>query len=279
MPVREQLTAPALMVASGTSLYLGAAIAVGLFGTFPPVVVAWMRIAGAALILVAINRPRARDFIGPGARAAVIYGVVTMAMNMTFYEAIARIPMGTAVAIEFLGPIAVAAFGSRSVRDWLALLLAGSGVLVISGATWSSDAGGIMFALAAGGLWAAYIVAGSRIAGDAATSRASTAVGFTWAAIIGLPFMFFLWPNDGDSNLLVTTAMVLSLGLLSAAIPYSIDQVVLRRAGNAYFAVLQAILPVVAAIIGAITLAQWLSPPELIGVALIVVAVALRRPA
>lgn len=276
--MRERLTAPALMVVSGTSMYLGAAIAVGLFDIFSPTVVAWMRMSAAALILLVINRPQIRDFVGPVGRAAAIYGVVTMAMNMTFYEAIARIPLGTAVAIEFLGPIAVAAIGSRSLRDWVALLLAGSGVLVVSGATWATDAVGIILALAAGLLWAGYIVAGSRIAGDAATSRASTAIGFSWAAVIGLPLVVWLWPAEVAQHPGVTFGLAMGLGLLSAAVPYSIDQIVLRKVGRAYFAVLQAILPVVAAVIGAVALAQWLSLAELIGMALIVVAVALRRP-
>lgn len=276
--MRDRLTAPALMVVSGTSMYLGAAIAVGLFDIFSPTVVAWMRMSAAALILLVINRPQIRDFVGPIGRAAAVYGVVTMAMNMTFYEAIARIPLGTAVAIEFLGPIAVAAIGSRSLRDWVALLLAGSGVLVISGATWATDAAGIILALAAGLLWAGYIVAGSRIAGDAATSRASTAIGFSWAAVIGLPLVVWLWPAEVAQHPGVTFGLAMGLGLLSAAVPYSIDQIVLRKVGRAYFAVLQAILPVVAAVIGAVALAQWLSLAELIGMALIVVAVALRRP-
>ncbi|WP_257161339.1 EamA family transporter [Corynebacterium cystitidis] len=276
--MRQRLTAPLLMVVSGTSMYLGAAIAVGLFDAFPPAAVAWMRVSAAAVILLVLNRPRLRDFLEPVGRTAAIYGVVTMAMNMTFYEAIARIPLGTAVAIEFLGPIAVAACGSRTVRDWLALLLAGTGVVVISGATWATDSVGIVLALAAGLLWACYIVAGSRIAGDAATSRVSTAIGFSWAAVIGLPLVVVVWPDTVTQDPSLTFGLALGLGLLSAAVPYSIDQIVLRQAGRAYFAVLQAILPVVAAVIGAIALSQWLSTAELAGMALIVVAVALRRP-
>lgn len=266
------------MVISGVSLYAGAAIAVGLFDIFPPVIVAWFRIAAAAAILVAFNRPRFRDFLGQAGFRAAVYGIVTLGMNMTFYEAIARLPMGTAVAIEFLGPILVAAFGSRSLRDWGALLLAGMGVLVISGATWSTSAEGILFALAAGGLWAGYILAGSRIAGDAATSRASIATGFTWAALAGAPVMLWLWPSTVELPAIQVLGLAAGLGLLSAAIPYSLDQVVLRMAGSAYFALLQAILPLVAAVIGALALGQWLSGAEMAGIILVVVAVALRRP-
>ncbi|NLF91809.1 MAG: EamA family transporter, partial [Corynebacterium marinum] len=149
------------MIASSLSLYAGAAVAVGLFDQFPPVVVAWLRIAAAALILLVLHRPGPRSFT----RQAVGYGVATLGMNMTFYEAIARLPLGTAVAVEFLGPVLVAAVGSRSVRDWLALALAAVGVVTISGAVWSTAATGLLFALAAGAMWAIYIVVGSRIVG------------------------------------------------------------------------------------------------------------------
>lgn len=275
---RTRWAAPLVMVVSGVSLYLGAAIGVGLFDVFPPPVVAWFRIAGAAAILIVFNRPKIKAFVGRAGFAAAVYGVTTLAMNMTFYEAIARLPMGTAVAIEFLGPIAVAAVGSRSARDWASLVLAGLGVLIISGAVISDSVTGLLFALGAGALWAAYIVVGSRIAGDAGESRSSIAVGFTWAAIIASPFVLWQWPEDPTMPALTLIGVVAGLGLLSAAIPYSLDQVVLRMAGSAYFALLQAILPIVAAIIGAVALGQWLSIGEIIGIALVVVAVALRRP-
>lgn len=264
------------MVGSGVSLYLGAAIAVGLFDVFSPVVVAWFRIAGAAVILLALHRPKVSLFVGEAGVRAATYGVITLAMNMTFYEAIARLPMGTAVAIEFLGPVAVAAVGSRSVRDVVSLILAVLGVVIISGAVWSDSALGLLLALAAGALWAAYIVVGSRIAGEA--SWTSMTVGFTWAAVLASPVALLLWPASTGMAPAPLIGLVFGLGLLSAAIPYSLDQVVLRMAGSAYFAVLQAILPIVAAVIGALTLGQFLSLAETVGITLVVAAVALRNP-
>lgn len=271
-----RLAAPAVMVGSGVSLYLGAAIAVGLFDVFSPVVVAWFRIAGAAVILLALHRPKVSLFVGEAGVRAATYGVITLAMNMTFYEAIARLPMGTAVAIEFLGPVAVAAVGSRSVRDVVSLILAVLGVVIISGAVWSDSALGLLLALAAGALWAAYIVVGSRIAGEA--SWTSMTVGFTWAAVLASPVALLLWPASTGMAPAPLIGLVFGLGLLSAAIPYSLDQVVLRMAGSAYFAVLQAILPIVAAVIGALTLGQFLSLAETVGITLVVAAVALRNP-
>lgn len=267
--------APAVMVASGISMYAGAAIAVGLFDAFSPVIVAWFRIAAAGIILTVFFRPKLSAFVGKPGRMALIYGVVTMAMNMTFYQAIAALPLGTAVAIEFLGPVLIAAWGSRSVRDWIALALAVSGVLVISGATWSDNWMGIMWALAAGLLWAGYILAGSRIS---AGSRDAMAAGFLMAGAVGIPIAVMLWPSTVTMAPANVIGLAMGLGLLSAAIPYSLDQVVLRMAGPSYFAVLQAVLPMVAALIGALTLGQWLSASECVGIALVVAAVGLRKP-
>ena len=277
---RTRLGAPGLAVFSGVSMYAGAAIAVGLFETHPPAVVAWLRIAAGALILLLIHRPRVRDFLGLSGRDAAVYGLFTMAMNMTFYVSINHLPLGTAVAIEFLGPISVAAWGSRSRRDWTALGLAAIGVVVISGASWSTSAVGIVFALLAGAMWAGYILTGARIAGDAGSSGTSMAVGFTWASLGALPFVALhqVRAPETDSNLLIMAALALGLGFFSSVVPYSLDQIVMRWAGPGYFAVLQAILPVVAAVVGAIALRQFLTIPEMLGVALVVAAVVLKRP-
>ena len=269
---------PAIMAVSGISLYIGAALAVGLFDQFPPVVVAWFRVAAAGLILWAFFRPSLRSFTGRPAVVATIFGVATMAMNMTFYLAIQSIPLGTAVAIEFIGPVIVAAWGSRLVRDWVALGLAIAGVLVISGATWSTNATGILWALAAGVFWAGYIIVGSKISISSATSRASLPVGFTYAGLIGLPLAIWLWPSSLDLAAPTVVGLAAGLGLLSAAIPYSLDQVVLRLAGSSYFALLQAVLPLVAALVGAIALQQWLSLSELLGIVLVMCAIVLRKP-
>ena len=271
------LVAPAVMVVSGASLYAGAAVAVGLFESFSPFIVAWFRVAAAGIILLLLYRPKWRAFGGVAGRNAATYGVMTMAMNMSFYQSLNHIPMGTAVAIEFLGPIVVAAWGSRVLRDWVALIFAALGVLVISGATWSDNAIGILWALTAGLFWAGYIVISSHIAADRENSRQSMAVGFSYAGLLALPVMWLMWPEDPGIPGITIIGLAAGLGLLSAAIPYGLDQVVLRMAGPSLFALLQAILPVVAAIIGAIALGQWLTPAEMIGIVLIMAAVALRR--
>lgn len=280
VPKRNPVLAPFLMLLNGFSLYAGAALAIGLFDQFSPTVVAWMRMTAAAVILLVLYRPAVRNFLGTVGFHAAVYGIATLAMNITFYEAIARIPMGTTVAIEFIGPIAVAALGSRTLRDWAALLLAGIGVVIISGVQWASSSVGVMFALAAALMWAIYIFAGNRIAGDANSSKTGMAVGFTWAAIVSLPLAFFWWPGMDSTHLtgIQVIGMALGLGVLSAIIPYSLDQIVLRMAGRSYFAILLACLPISAAIMGAIALGQMLSVAEIIGIIFVVIAVALRRP-
>ena len=115
---------PLLMVLAGASNYLGAALAVYLFDVQSPWIVAWMRVGAAGIILVALVRPKKEHW---KSLPALVYGVVTLGMNTAFYEAIDRIPLGMAVAIEFIGPIAVAAWGSRTVRDWVALVAAATG--------------------------------------------------------------------------------------------------------------------------------------------------------
>lgn len=269
------------MVINGLSLYAGAAIAVGLFENLPPVLVAWLRISTAALILLVLFRPRIRDFLGRTGFNAALYGISTLAMNMTFYEAIARLPMGTAVAIEFLGPITVAALGSRTLRDWSALLLAATGVVIISGAQWSSNSVGVLFALAAALLWALYILAGNRIAGSAQDSRTGMTVGFFWAAMLAAPLAWWLWPGMTAVHMepVELLGLAFGLGVLSAVIPYGLDLIVLRMAGRAYFALLLALLPLTAAVMGAVALGQMLTWAEIIGITLVVAAVALRRPA
>lgn len=275
------MLAPLLMIINGLSLYAGAAIAVGLFETLPPVLVAWFRISTAAVMLVVLFRPRVRDFLGRTGFNAAVYGISTLAMNMTFYEAIARLPMGTAVAIEFLGPITVAALGSRTLRDWTALLLAGVGVVVISGAQWSANSVGVLFALGAAALWALYIIAGNRIAGSAEDSRTGMTVGFFWAAVLAAPLAWWLWPGMSQLALdpVELLGLAFGLGVLSAVIPYGLDLIVLRMAGRAYFALLLAMLPLTAAVMGAVALGQLLTVAEMCGIALVIVAVALRRPA
>ncbi|MUM17808.1 EamA family transporter [Mycobacterium sp. CBMA271] len=276
-PARHRLLAPVLMLISGTSLYIGAAAGVSLFRWLDPASVAWLRICGAAVVLLAIVRPGRSAWRGRALWWAGGFGVVTALMNMSFYLAIDRLPLGTAVAIEFLGPIAIAAIGSRSAREGFSVVAALIGVILIADVQLSAEPIGLAFALLAALFWAGYIVLGKRVAlqGNPADSLA---VGFTVATIVTAPVLVLgLAGIHGDVPMAHILILGLLMGVLSNVIPYGLDQVILRRAGRSYFAVLLALLPLTATAIGVLVMHQIPSTPELFGILAIVVAVASRR--
>jgi inner membrane transporter RhtA len=254
-------------------MYAGAAIAVGLFGHATPAGVAWLRCLGAAAVLLAWRRPPRAAWRGRRLLLAIAFGVVTAGMNVLFYEAIARLPLGTVVALEFAGPVVVAAVGSRSLRDVLAVLLVAVGVVAIADVRLSESALGVLFALGAAAAWAGYILLGKRVAedGDGITSLA---IGFAAATVVLSPLAF------GTGEVWSSPRMLLlgvGVGVLSTVVPYALDQVVLRRVGQARFAVLLALLPVTAGVMGFVVLGQVPSVVEALGTLAVVAGVAVRR--
>ena len=271
----HKLYIPLLMILSGTSNYLGAALAVNLFGIENPWIVAWMRVGAAGIIIALALQPSLTQWLS---WQALIYGVVTLGMNTSFYEAIQTIPLGMAVAIEFIGPICVAAWGSRTVRDWIALCAAATGVVVLSGTQWGANFTGILWILASAFLWAMYILVSNRLASSDSTFH-TMGVGLTCASLLVIPLVAWRWepiPATGPSVWLLI-AMAIGLGLLSAVIPFVLDLIMLKSASPDYYAVLLALLPVTAAVIGMIALGQIPSAVEVLGILLIVIAVTLRK--
>ena len=269
--------APLLFVVGGGSLYLGAALAVTLFDQVRPAGVAWLRMLVAALVLLAWRRPDRTAWRGRRLAVAGCFGLATGLMNVAFYEAIARLPLGTAVAVEFCGPVAVAALGSRSRRDVAALLLAAIGVVLIADVQLAGSPTGFGLALLAAAMWAVYIVLGKRVA-SAGSGLDDMTVGFAVAAVLLCPLALGTGPVWGSFTLL---ALAAGVGVLSTVLPYALDQVVLRRIGRARFAVLLALLPATASVVGFLVLDQVPKPLEAVGVVAVVSAVALRsgRPA
>lgn len=268
---RRDVPVPLLFVISGCSLYLGAALAVVLFDQLSPAGVAWLRMLVAALVLLAWRRPDRTVWRGRRLVLAVCFGLVTGLMNIAFYEAIARLPLGTAVAVEFCGPVAVAALGSRSVRDIAALIMAGTGVVLIADVRLAGSRAGLLLALVAAVMWAAYIVLGKRVA-SAGSGLDDMTAGFALAAVLLCPLALGTGPVWGSPTLL---AMAAGVGVLSTALPYALDQVVLRRVGQARFALLLALLPAVASVVGLLVLGQLPHPLETAGIATVALAVAL----
>lgn len=284
-----RLAIPAVFVVGAVFQYLGAAVGVFLFETVDPVAVAWLRGFGAAVVLLAWRRPwrSYRDVnVGPGSSAvrsrrrlafAAALGIATVGMNALFYEAIDRLPLGAAVAIEFLGPVAVAAVGSRKPSDFLALLLVVSGVGAIASAQFAGEGVGLVgvgFALGSAALWAAYIVLGKSVA-DAGDGLDDLAAGFGIAVLVlAVPlFVPYAVANPGLLGDLRIWLLGLGVGLLSSVVPYVLDQVVLVRVGRARFALLLALLPTTATVVGALVLQQIPTILETVGIVAVIVAV------
>lgn len=204
------------------------------------------------------------------------FGLVTIAMNIAIYEAMARIPLGTAVAIEFLGPTVVAAVGSRRRRDVVAVALASAGVVLLAGVEFEANLTGVLFALVSAAMWAGYILLGKRVA-DTGSGLDSLAVGMAAAAVVLAPAI--LIPQAVvDASVFAepsTWLLGLCIGLLSTAIPYVLDQLVFVGIGSAKFALLLALLPVTATLIGVVVLRQVPTLPEIAGIALVVTALLL----
>ena len=260
-------------MAGAVSQYLGAAVGVFLFETTEPATVAWLRAAAAALVLLAWRRPWRRAWTWRSTGAAAAFGLVTVGMNVAFYEAIARIPLGTAVAVEFVGPVAVATLGSRRARDVAAVALVVTGVVLLAGVQTDVDPVGLLFALLAAALWAGYILVGKSVA-DAGAGLDSLAVGMAVAAVASSPLLVGVQLGTdaaafGDAR---TWVFGMGVGVLSSVIPYALDQPVLATIGRARFALLLALLPATAAVVGAAVLAQYPTPVELAGIALVMLA-------
>jgi len=259
-----------LFVLSAVAQYIGATIAVLLFDRVAPQTVAWIRVIGAAAALLACSGAFWRGWTRRQLGAAAAFGIVTATMNTCFYMAIDRTDLGKSVAIEFIGPIVVAAAMTRTRRNAGALVLAAVGVLVLGGVEIGDNATGMGWLLAASACWAAYIVVGSRVAQER-SGVAGLGVGLAVGAVALAPFGA---PGSGDvwtsPRLLVACLVV---GVFSNAIGYGIDQHVLRRIPVRRFSVLLALLPVTAVAIGWLALDQRPSPLEVLGIVLVLAAV------
>ena len=275
--VLDRIPAPALFLASGCTQYYGAALAVGLFAVLPAASVAWWRLAVSAVILIVWRRPWRQRWTAREFGASALFGVVLATMNVVFYVAIAHLPLGTAVAIEFLGPVAVAAATGRGWRDRVGIALAAVGVVLLAGVQLESGLTadvviGLAAIFASAAAWAGYIVLGRRIA-VRRDGISSLAVGMSAGALLYSPLAIgAVVPVFDELSLAVS---IVGIAVLSSVIPYVIEQVVLRRVSAARFAILLALLPVTAGVVGAVFLGQRPSVLEVLGTALVCVAIVL----
>lgn len=263
-----------LFLISAIAQYIGAAIAVSLFDRVEPQTVAWFRVIGAALAVLAVSRGWHRGWTRRQLVGVAVFGLATALMNVFFYLGIARLDLGKGVTIEFIGPIAVAAVSTRSRRNAVALLFAFAGVGVLGGVEIDDNLTGLVFILLASAMWAAYIVIGARVA-QVDRGLAGLGLGLAIGAIvitpIGAPWSGDVWL---DPRLL---GLCLLVGVFSNAIGYGIDQFTMRRIPIRRFSLLLALLPVTAALVGWIGLGQQPSAIDVVGIALVLVGVAVQE--
>jgi inner membrane transporter RhtA len=265
--------------------YLGPSLAVLLFARLDVLGVAWLRIASAALVFAVWRRLWRRDrrLLGPAGRGPIrtllALGAVLAVMNSAFYLAVDRLPLSTVSAIEFGGTVILAAAGARTLRNAGALMLTTAGVATITAIRVAGHPLGFVFAFVNCGLFMAYVVLGRRIAragdgeGPSGVDRLGTAM--VIAAIVAAPWgLGGAWPAFRHPVLLLATAGV---GVCSSVIPYVADQLAMARLPRATFALMLALLPVFATVIGAIVLRQLPSGPDIAGIALVMLGVALHQ--
>jgi inner membrane transporter RhtA len=260
---------PALLVVSIISIQLGAAVAVNLFESLGSVATTFLRVALAAVLLLVATRhqidARARRHLG----LLLLFGCAIGAMNLCFYGAIARIPLGVAVAIEFIGPLGVAAVTSRRLVDfvWIGLAIAGL-VLLTPDIGVELDALGVALALAAGAGWASFILISPLVA--RAVGGAGLALAMTVAGLFTLPFALAAGGLERLDLWLFLGA--LAVAALSTALPLSLEFEALKRMTARAYGIIVTLEPVAAAMVGAVILGQSLPPTAFVAIACVTVA-------
>jgi len=275
----DRVPAPGFFLVSAVFHYLGPSFAVLLFAHVDVLGVAWLRIASAALVFGVWRRPW-RLLRRPDERRVLLaLGVVLAAMNSLFYLAIDRLPLATVGAIEFLGTIVLAAAGTRTPRNVTALVLAIAGVFVLTDVRLGGEPLGFVFAFANCAGFMLYVLLGHRIANSDVASRGDKldrlGAAMLVAAVVATPFAI------GQAAPAFTHPAWLlwgiGVGLCSSVIPYVTDQLAMARLPRATFALMLALLPATATVIGLVVLSQVPTLRDLAGIALVIVGVAVHR--
>jgi inner membrane transporter RhtA len=261
---------PVLVIGAIASVQFGSALAATVFDRIGPAGAVTLRLVAASVVLMAIWRPRIGVHSGAELRLALALGVVLAAMNLSFYAALDRIPLGIAVTLEFVGPLGLAVVGSRRPIDLLWAALAVAGILALThGGTSHLSVLGIGFALLAGCLWATYILLQARV-GRAFPGATGLALAMCVGSVVALPFGI----AQAGSSLLAPGPLAIgcAVGVLSSALPYTLELEALRRIAPPVFGILMSLEPGMAALAGLIILGQNLEARAVVGIALVVLA-------
>ena len=258
-----------LVIGAIVSVQVGAAFAKSLFELAPPTAIAWLRMAVAAVVLMLVARPRLTGRSWAEWRVVIGYGIALATMNWAIYMSCARIPLGLAVTIEFLGPLALALVGSRRALDLVWVALAGIGVALLGVFPVTVDWIGVGFALLAGAGWAAYILLGRR-------------TGVSWSGVTGVSMgavvgaTVFLIPGivTGGSALLQPKVLLLgaAVAIMSSVIPYGLEMVALRSISPGVFGILMSLEPAAAALAALVILGEQLGWVEIVAMTCVIVA-------
>ena len=251
------------------SVQFGAGVAKDLFDEVEPTAMVWLRLVTSVLVLGLIARPVLRGRSRSDWLVVIAFGVSLGTMNWAIYQSFARIPLGLAVTIEFVGPLTLAVLGSRRARDLIWVGLAAAGVALLGFDGEDLDPAGVGFALLAGVAWAAYILLSSQ------TGRRWPGLdGLTVASVVATLMLTPYAVPAGGGTLLDPRILVLgaAVGLLSSVIPYSCEITALRSMPPALFSILMSLEPAAAALAGMVVLSEFLSPPQWLAMACVVVA-------
>ena len=276
----DTLPPEAFFLISAVFHYLGPSFAVLLFAYVDVLGVAWLRIVSAAAIFALWRRPwRAWGRVdSSGRRLVVAWGVVLALMNCSFYLAIARLPLGTVAAIEFLPVIVLAAIGSRTGRNAIALGMAVVGVYLLTDVVLAGEPIGVLLAFANAALFAAYIALGHRVAQrGAGLGIESLGLAMLIAAVVVTPFTVISAVPAIVHPLAILAGI--GVGVTSSVIPYVTDQLAMARLRRSTYALLVSLLPATATVIGLVVLHQVPTLVEVLGVGLVIFAVAIHRDA
>jgi inner membrane transporter RhtA len=269
VPLTNRIPAAWLVVAGIISVQFGAAIAKDLFTLVPPTAMVWLRLMTSAIVLLIMARPRLTGHSGRDWLIVLGFGVSLMIMNWSIYQSFARIPLGIAVTIEFLGPLTVAVVGSRRLIDLMWVGLAGGGVALLGLSRASLNFAGVGFALLAAVAWAGYILLSAQT-GRRWPGLTGLAIASVVGAIVLAPPAIF----EAGSRMLNPTVLTLGVGvgLLSSVIPYSFELIALRRIPPRVFGILMSLEPAAAAIAGMLVLGEFLTLIQWLAMACVVIA-------
>ena len=254
-----------LVLLAIASVQIGSALAKGLFDEIGPGGTVFLRLVFAAVVLMAVWRPSPRRRTRRDLELVVVFGLVLACMNMSFYAALDRIPLGAAVTFEFVGPLGVAVAGSRRPLDLVWVALAAAGILLLSDlGAGGLDGLGIALALLAGAFWAAYILLSAQIG-----RRYEGADGLALAMVVGAVVLVPVGVGEAGGELLVPWILAagLAVAVLSSAIPYALEMEALRRMPTGVFGVLMSLEPGMAALAGYVVLGEGLVAREIVAIA------------